>query len=177
MEPIPGHMPLHEIATHARQRSPDAFARAYGDAFLVMHTGQLEQPSPLDDTRAESVPGGVTAEILFSVATVAKRPEAKNLYPHITVGRAANNDVVVPDTTVSSFHAFFRHEDDRFFLQDAGSRNGTFVGEQKIAARGEGDAVELGDQTVLRFGSVTMTFLRASSFLEVAERLQKFSGR
>jgi hypothetical protein len=45
----------------------------------------------------------------------------------ISVGRAANNDVVVPDVSVSKFHAYFRIDADVIELIDAGSRNGTRV--------------------------------------------------
>jgi hypothetical protein len=45
----------------------------------------------------------------------------------ISVGRAANNDVVVPDVSVSKFHAYFRIEREVVELIDAGSRNGTRI--------------------------------------------------
>ena len=45
----------------------------------------------------------------------------------ISVGRAPNNDIVVPDVSVSKFHAYFRTENDVMELIDAGSRNGTRV--------------------------------------------------
>src|SRR5262245_20155445 len=39
----------------------------------------------------------------------------------ITVGRTANNDVVIPDTQISRFHAFFKPAYDGLTLEDAGS--------------------------------------------------------
>ena len=68
----------------------------------------------------------------------------------ITIGRTENNDLVVSDEQVSKFHAFFRIVGDRVELSDAGSRNGTFVGSQKLAARGAGAPVNRGDRFALR---------------------------
>ncbi len=50
----------------------------------------------------------------------------------ITLGRTQNNDVVVADTSISKFHAFFRVGPGLIELADAGSRNGTFVGEKRL---------------------------------------------
>jgi hypothetical protein len=50
----------------------------------------------------------------------------------ITLGRTQNNDVVVPDTSISKFHAFFRVAPGLFEVADAGSRNGTFVGDKRL---------------------------------------------
>jgi DNA-binding NtrC family response regulator len=50
----------------------------------------------------------------------------------LTVGSDPRNDVVVDDPFVSSFHARFSLEGGRCMVRDLGSRNGVFVGEQKI---------------------------------------------
>lgn len=43
----------------------------------------------------------------------------------VTMGRAANNDLVVPDTRVSKFHGFFQPAGDGWSFTDARSTNGT----------------------------------------------------
>ena len=68
----------------------------------------------------------------------------------ITVGRTANNDVVLADVTVSRFHAFFRERDGAWIVCDAGSKNGTRVDQARLEARKEvpvqaGSRVRVGD--------------------------------
>jgi transcriptional regulator with GAF, ATPase, and Fis domain len=73
----------------------------------------------------------------------------------IRLGRAANNDVVLPDSHVSSEHANIVSSDERYLLRDLRSTNGTAIvrGAQRIAldegngrevALEPGDVVELG---------------------------------
>ena len=56
---------------------------------------------------------------------------ASETYPlgrlRITIGRSARNDVCVPDPFASRVHAEVRREGDRYYLQDLGSANGTFL--------------------------------------------------
>lgn len=52
------------------------------------------------------------------------------------IGRDKSNDIVLDEEGVSGFHAELRVEDDdRIFLTDAGSINGTFVNGKQIKAR------------------------------------------
>lgn len=64
----------------------------------------------------------------------------------IALGRALENDVVVPDTRVSRFHAEIHRSADGFRLRDLKSTNGTAVAgkrvdDQRLAG---GDAISLG---------------------------------
>jgi hypothetical protein len=52
----------------------------------------------------------------------------------LRLGRAADNDVVLPDEEVSRYHAVIRWQDGRPWIEDSGSRNGTFVDEVRLAA-------------------------------------------
>lgn len=65
----------------------------------------------------------------------------------LRVGRAADNDLVVPERTVSSFHACIQLRDGRWFLKDLGSSNGTTVDgapAQGWTALDEGAAIAFG---------------------------------
>ncbi|HEY2746811.1 MAG TPA: FHA domain-containing protein [Polyangia bacterium] len=54
----------------------------------------------------------------------------------IMLGRTLNNDIVVGDTSISKFHAFFRVAPGGLVeVADAGSRNGTFVGTEKLTPK------------------------------------------
>lgn len=68
------------------------------------------------------------------------------------IGRAPDNHLVVPDSTVSSRHAALWVEAGRAWIRDTGSRNGTFVNDERIrgaTALADGDKVRLGSNTDL----------------------------
>jgi diguanylate cyclase (GGDEF)-like protein len=71
------------------------------------------------------------------------------------IGRATNAEIKVEDDGISRAHARIRAETNRAFVEDLGSRNGTFVNGAKITAPHElkeGDKIQVGRGTVLRFG-------------------------
>jgi two-component system, cell cycle response regulator len=71
------------------------------------------------------------------------------------IGRANHAEVRLEDDGISRTHARIRAETGRAWVEDMGSRNGTFVNGQKIAATTElkdGDKIKVGRGTVIRFG-------------------------
>jgi pSer/pThr/pTyr-binding forkhead associated (FHA) protein len=90
------------------------------------------------------------------------------------VGRNEGNDVVVPDQSISLFHALFRKtQDDRILLRDAGSTNGTFINDKKVPVQLQGEPVEVDSGAQVRFGSVKFTFLRLVEFRKLVRELSK----
>jgi pSer/pThr/pTyr-binding forkhead associated (FHA) protein len=63
-----------------------------------------------------------------------------------TLGRHRNNDIVINDPKVSSFHARIDRSADGFVLVDLKSRNGSFVNGKRIThgVLATGDEVRLG---------------------------------
>ena len=56
------------------------------------------------------------------------------LHPGITtIGRSADNDIVLDAPSVSAHHAEVRYENGRYILYDIGSTNGTFVNGRRIS--------------------------------------------
>lgn len=72
-----------------------------------------------------------------------------------SVGRAATNDIVMSDPSVSRSHAEIRVTEDRVEISDTGSRNGTFVNGGRIVetmALSPGDRIRLGSVDALLSG-------------------------
>jgi len=70
-----------------------------------------------------------------------------------SVGRSPDCDVFLDDVTVSRRHALVVRRDGRFFIEDKGSLNGTFLNRRRI----ESGALEDGDE--LQIGKYKLTFL------------------
>ena len=70
------------------------------------------------------------------------------------VGSAPDADIVIRDEAVSSKHASLRYKDQKFFITDLDSTNGTFVndGTEPVARE------ELKDNDIVRIGDVTLKF-------------------
>jgi len=56
------------------------------------------------------------------------------------VGRDPGCDIVIPDPYVSRRHARILYKDNKWYIEDLGSRNGTYVDSEDIRGKG---AVEL----------------------------------
>jgi len=64
----------------------------------------------------------------------------------LTIGRAADCEVTLPERPVSRYHARVYRHGDRFMIEDLGSSNGTFVNSEKVseAELQPGDSLRLG---------------------------------
>lgn len=64
-----------------------------------------------------------------------------------TIGRSTGNNVCIDSERVSRHHAAIEWTGDRFMLTDMGSRNGTYVNNEKVSAHAlaNGDAIIIGD--------------------------------
>lgn len=148
----------------------DSFAEVHGSAFLIHHgpIGKLQEPPAGKGTLAfeeGSAESGFDPREDFLVFPVKHRAGRGPSIDPIWVGREEKNDVVVPDASVSSVHAYFVFEKGGgYTLQDLGSKNGSFIDNERVPSKDEGSAVELKSVSRIRFGSVNMTFLLAKDF-------------
>lgn len=76
----------------------------------------------------------------------------------LTLGSSATNDVVVAEPSVSRVHAVFQFLNGTWFVEDCGSRNGTFEGAGRIASM---HALRPGDE--VRVGRVQLRFAGQAS--------------
>ena len=69
-----------------------------------------------------------------------------------TAGRHPESDIFLDDVTVSRRHAEVRRRDDRFFVRDLGSLNGTYVNRERV------DETELASGDELQIGKFKLVF-------------------
>lgn len=69
------------------------------------------------------------------------------------IGKAAQNNIILPDASVSSTHAAISLTNGSFILSDLGSRNGTFVNDNRLT---EPRKLQHGD--LIKMGHCTITF-------------------
>jgi hypothetical protein len=73
----------------------------------------------------------------------------------LAIGRGAENDMVLTlDPAVSAQHARLVREGERYWLEDLGSRNGTFLGSQRVYGR-----VPIGTGTTFTVGRTLLEVL------------------
>ena len=118
-----------------------------------------------DGTGDETLPHGKfsVSDIDLEVYPLVKKPGAS--FPdRITLGRTANNDVVVNDHSVSRLHAYVRAHGGAWVVADAGSKNGSWLRGETLEPRRERPMTS---RTVLRIGDVDLTFYVAADLFAV----------
>lgn len=74
--------------------------------------------------------------------------------PSVLAGRGADAELWLSDDGVSRRHARFYLEGDRFFIEDLGSANGTYVQGERIekpVMLSDGDQIQMGPSAVFRY--------------------------
>jgi pSer/pThr/pTyr-binding forkhead associated (FHA) protein len=97
----------------------------------------------------------------------------------IEIGKAAHNHITLTDPTVSNTHAIVIARESGYTIIDLGSRNGTFVNDERLGSQAHtlrhGDKVQLG-QTVLTFRNPGETSANATAVLS-GEALEEIRRR
>jgi FHA domain/zinc-ribbon domain len=70
-----------------------------------------------------------------------------------TIGRSPDCPIFLDDVTVSRRHAVLVERDSRWFVEDLGSLNGTFVNRRRV------ESAELSDGDEVQIGKYRLTFL------------------
>lgn len=158
----------HDFVQLAVTHTRESFVAEWPHPFLV---GEAVLHKPRTG-RAKAFESGNTVNA--DEQTLARREVERLVLPvrklhvtfpsMITVGRTKNNDIVIADVLISKFHAFFRVVDDHHELADAGSQNGTRIGEQLLLPKGPAVRVRSGD--VIHFAQLRFRFLDAAASWE-----------
>jgi hypothetical protein len=121
---------------------------------VAVEFATVMRPRPEDDTKEIVTPKAVqylghVGKVTVSRLTLAVGGQETN-FPltrdTYTLGRHRNNDIVISDPKVSSFHARLDRSPEGFHLVDLKSRNGSYVNGERIesAQLNTGDEIRLG---------------------------------
>ena len=155
-----------ELATLALSLTREQFRSRFDCFFLCadLGVGKATRPQRTEtfavdehtETYTGPMPGSPFAAPLVKV---------QETFPSmIMLGRTLNNDIVVGDTSISKFHAFFRVGPGGLVeVADAGSRNGTFVGPTKLVPK-QMSRLRPGDR--VRFARLAFQLLDATACWE-----------
>ncbi|MGE0452268.1 MAG: FHA domain-containing protein [Vicinamibacteria bacterium] len=161
-----GFLPREAVRDAAAKLGAQGFREAYPAPALLVTEVTLGPDAPADGDADATVRNGPQLMTLIKhgasafrymdqVGFLVKRPG--NAFPQfVSVGRAANNDLVLAVERVSKFHAYFTNVLDSWSLTDYRSTNGTKLNGEKLEPNQprplqDGDVIEFGDQIELRF--------------------------
>lgn len=153
----------------AAQLGLEEFEERYGNGFLMVTATGLDSTkgttTQLLLDGVDQDPGAHTAGLAVVVYPLRQRDI---LGGHlVTIGREKTHDIVIPDPSISRFHAFAKQDEDGgFLLQDAGSTNGTSVNGESVPARGVGQPTRLKPGDNVRLGQLESTFSDARALRE-----------
>jgi hypothetical protein len=155
---------LEQFSEQFRQVGEESFKRLYPSAFLLTlgMAGDLAE-SHGSGTSIINVSDGILergriAGRVFSLVKGRYSPKGP-----ITIGRTAENDVVIPEYSVSRKHCFLTTVDGEYRITDWGSANGTLVNEVDI---GKMVPKRLVGGEIITLGRLMMLFLPPRHFVE-----------
>ncbi len=160
-----------DAAAHYRQLvrlGREEFLASAAPAALVRHRTEMDSAPTsgvhtlsIDQQIEETLPHGresPTANWNLELFPLAKKAGAS--FPdRITIGRTTNNDIVIPDGSVSRLHAYLRRDGQHWVVADAGSKNGSWLSSVQLAPRKE---KPISSRAELRLGDVDLTFYSAA---------------
>jgi hypothetical protein len=159
---------LGDMVPVAKALSVEAFCQRHAHPFILgKEVIEEEFNFRTQVARESSTVGSVPEQLRIRdwVLSILKPGETNpRANARIFLGRAPNNDLVVPHPTVSKLHAYFARDQDKWWLVDVGSSNGTKMNGLRAPTRAR---VSLHDGDLLLFGRCAFTFLSARRLFEL----------
>lgn len=156
---------LEQFAEQFREIGVDSFKRMYPWPFLVAlgMAGDVEPSGSSGNTSIIRITDSVLergriAGRVFPLAKARYSPKGP-----ITIGRTSENDVVIPEYSVSRKHCFITQINGGYRITDWGSANGTLVNEKEI---GKMTPFPLQGREILTLGRLMLLFLLPQQFAE-----------
>jgi len=144
------------VVLRRRRRELEFFEEEYipEEEISELATAEISEEFPTEDISVSLFKPVATLRVIQSVEL--SPGETFELFARSTsIGRGADNDILIPDRPVSREHASLIFEEGRFRICDLGSRFGTKVNGVSIPTEGawlrNGDKIQLGTRTVLEF--------------------------
>jgi transcriptional regulator with GAF, ATPase, and Fis domain len=130
-------------------------------------------PSSEVATRAQPPPGAQSDELLLVVVSGSARGKRVKLGERLTVGKAADNDLVLSDDTVSRHHCELERTPLGVIVRDLGSTNHTRVGRTAVreAVVESGSTIVVGSVELLLRGEPNRTQVLPSEATSFGEAL------
>jgi hypothetical protein len=161
--------------------SKSAFVKAHPYPFLV-DSGQTRIGRPVKDFETIASYGEADREAFRQMVHVNMESRIFRImkkgdtgFPNkITVGRSANNDIVIEHGSISKFHAFFSLNDLNYNYEftDVNSMNGTKINGRLLTAMKK---TEIQNSDVITFGEeLTFLFLQSRDLFSRIRILEKF---
>jgi transcriptional regulator with GAF, ATPase, and Fis domain len=124
-------------------------------------------------TKAQPLLGGQSDELLLVVVSGSARGKRVKLGGRLTVGKAADNDLVLPDDTVSRHHCELERTPLGIVVRDLGSTNHTRVGRTAVreAVIESGSTIVVGSVELLLRGEPNRTQVLPSEATSFGEAL------
>jgi hypothetical protein len=171
----------HYLSSFASMPST-TFAENYPDGFLVektqksldkdvifqFSTRKIEDPEVLEAQKQ----GMVSGDVLEARVIEIKERKERTSPPNVTIGRAAQNDIILYNKLVSKAHAYLEisETDEGSCLVDVGSKNGTFLNGSEILSN---QSYQLKDGDEISFGPETMVvYFSSKTFHEFLNQLK-----
>jgi pSer/pThr/pTyr-binding forkhead associated (FHA) protein len=147
---------LADYETEYKRLGPQAFARAYPWPVLIVAgiggvlEGNSSRSGTMIATNRELLQATALAGRVFPVV------KGRNSVPGpVSIGRTSDNDLAIPEYTISTRHCLLALVDGEYRLTDLGATNGTLVNEVALAPR---KPCRLKGGETLRMGRFTLLF-------------------
>lgn len=166
---------LTEYAVVMNSLGPTAFQVKYRGAVLV-GVGMVAKVSERPFGWRRRTLGAIELEEVAEVVSVVDRVWRIRKDPgaqrgaNITVGQSADNDIVLPEYTISSQHCAFAFDAAGLSIMDLGSLNGTKVESVLIEPL---SPCRLKDKVEITLGRIKLEFLKNESFIELVRAINE----
>ena len=155
---------LAEFETEYLRLGPKSFERAYPWPMLIV-TGIA---GVLADNISKSGTMAATTSAVLQITALAGRVfpvvKGRNSAPGpVSIGRTSDNDVAIPEYTISTRHCMLALVDGEYRLTDMGSINGTLVDDVQLVPR---QPCRLKGGETVRMGRFSLLFHLPRGFAE-----------